>query len=141
MSRHQLLSLLNVALSLAILGILIAVLVPAEWLGSANAPLRRVSERESWLIHGTLFASLSGVVGLRLLAAAPSQFTRGWILLAVVLIAALATGTELAQLRVHGRDATPGDWLADLTGMWLGLGTAALIGPTLIAWLTSEPAR
>lgn len=132
MARSRLELLTNAALLCVIAGILVALLLPARELGDSDGRLRTMSEVRSWFAHGLLFTVLGLVVGLQLAAPDPSRLTRGWVLAAVVAIVTFAAGSEFAQLAVEGRNATFGDWVADLVGMTLGLAAAATIGPPLI---------
>ena len=140
MSHERLTLAVNIALLLLIVGILVIVLLPGDALGSANGRIRSVSERESWLIHATLFATLAGTAGLRLVSPLPSLLTVRGLLVTVLLIAILATTTEFAQLQVSGRNATMADLLADLTGMTIGLAVAITIGPLIVARITRRRA-
>lgn len=135
MSRAQVELLTSLALLCVVAGILIAVLLPAGNLGASEGRLRSLSEEQSWLVHGALFASLGLTVGLRLAASAPSRLTPEWMVTAALLIVVFATLSEFAQLRVDGRNAALGDWVADLVGTASGLLIAAALGPPTIAWL------
>jgi VanZ family protein len=138
MSRHQLIAICNVALLGVVAGILVVVLLPADLLGSPDGPVRSLSERQSWFIHGSLFAMLGLVAGTRLAAPVPAWFTAGWLLVLAVAIVCLATGTELAQTQIEGRQPSLGDWMADLTGALCGVAIAIGFGPGVIARVTGE---
>lgn len=138
MSRHQLIALCNVALLAVVAAIIVVVMLPAGLLGSPDGPVRSLSERQSWFIHGSLFAMFGLVVGIRLAAPIPAWLTPGWLMVALAAIVCLATGTEFAQTQIDGRNASLGDWMADLTGALCGLAIAAGFGPAAIARLTGE---
>jgi FtsH-binding integral membrane protein len=135
MSRSQVEFLASLALLCVVAGILIAVLLPAGNLGASEGRLRSLSEAQSWLVHGALFATLGLTVGFRLAASEPTRFTLRWVVTAAVLVVVFATLSELAQLRVDGRNAAFGDWVADLVGTASGLLIASALGPPTIAWL------
>lgn len=135
MSRSQVELLASLALFGVVAGILVAVLLPAGSLGASEGRLRSLSEEQSWLVHGALFATLGLTVGLRLAASDPSRLTPSWVVASVLLIVVFATLSEIAQLQVAGRNAALGDWVADLTGTALGLIIAASLGPPTIGWL------
>jgi VanZ family protein len=135
MSRSQVELLASLALFGVVAGILVAVLLPAGSLGASEGRLRSLSEEQSWLVHGALFATLGFTVGLRLAAPEPSRLTLGWLATTAVLIVIFATLSEFAQLRVDGRNAALGDWVADLVGTASGLLIASALGPPTVAWL------
>lgn len=121
--------------------ILVAVLLPASSLGGQEGRLRSLTEEESWVVHGALFAGLGGTIGFRLVTAGRDGVAASWVLAAAVVIAAFATLTEVAQLGVNGRTAAIGDWIADLLGMTAGLSFALAVGPLAVEWATARGHR
>ena len=141
MPRSQIETLTSAALLCVIAGILVAVLLPATSLGDEGSALRSLSQEESWVVHAMLFSALGLTVGLRLAAADPRRTTTNWVVASVVLIAAFATATEVAQLGAEGRTPSVGDWIADLIGMAIGLTIAARYGPPAIDRLVARTVR
>ena len=95
-----------------------ASLVPASGAGAGGFVMFGPIGMDKWL-HAAGFAVLI------VLTAGPVDDRRGLIAIAL-LAAALGGAIELAQIKVPGRTADPADWAADLAGIGLGMGIAAI---------------
>jgi hypothetical protein len=137
MRRSHVESTLSLAIVGVVAGILVVTLLPANRLGSEDGVLRSITEQQSWAIHASMLAVLGGVVGTRI-AIMPARARADVLLVAVVLIVLLASGTELGQELVAGRGPSIGDWIADLAGAGAGLAMGVRYGPSLVAHLVSD---
>ncbi len=122
------------AVALLVATILLFTLSPGGSLTSGSRVIDEIAEvygtrqQASWLLHAGLF----GLFGVSLsLWFASSSTSRGaprralgMLVLAVWIFAA---ATELAQGGVDGREASLGDWVADMVGVLAGLLLAPIV--------------
>lgn len=94
----------------------------------AMADVYGTREQASWVLHAGLFGLLG--VALALWFATSSAVRAAPVRSLAMLVLALwifAAATELGQLAVEGRNATLGDWIADMLGALAGLFVAPLL--------------
>jgi VanZ family protein len=94
----------------------------------AMADVYGTPDQASWVLHAGLFGLLG--IALALWFATSSTVRAAPVRSLAMLVLALwifAAATELGQLAVEGRDATLGDWIADMVGALLGLFVAPLL--------------
>jgi len=94
----------------------------------AMAEIYGTPDQASWVLHAGLFGLLG--VALALWFATSSAVRTAPVRSLAMLVLALwifAAATELGQLAVEGRDATLGDWIADMLGALTGLFVAPLL--------------
>lgn len=126
-----------------VLAILLFTLSPSGSLTSGSrlidaiADIRGTAEQASWLLHAALFALLGAALSLWFASTDTARGAPRRTLLAMLLAVWLfAAADELAQGFVEGREASLGDWIADMAGFLAGFLLApSLLRPVLRYWL------
>jgi VanZ family protein len=94
----------------------------------AMAAVYGTPQQASWVLHAGMFALLGAALALwfassSIVRASPARA----LLMLVLALWVFAAATELGQRAVQGRQASLGDWMADMLGALLGLFLAPLL--------------
>ena len=141
MTERQFRLLADLAILVAAIAIAVIVLSPSGsfWAGGERG--RHLSHQQTWILHGLLFASLGFVIAVRLAATGRTATTMTKLMIALLLLTLLGGLAELAQLQIHSRSASYGDWIGDTIGAGIGLWIGALVAHPLMLLVThDEPA-
>jgi hypothetical protein len=128
MTERQFRLLTDLAILSTAIAIALIVLSPSGSVLAGGDWGRRLSQAQTWVVHGLMFGGLGFVIALRVASSGRSLATLAKIIVAMLLLALLGGLVEAAQLGVDTRSASYGDWMGDTIGaamgLWIGAGSA-----------------
>ena len=136
MTERQFKLLADAAIVATLIAIALIVLSPSGSLLAGGAIGQRLTQQETWLVHGTLFAGLGFVLAVRVAYGDRGTMTLVVLVVALLLLSLLGGLAEVAQLQIDSRSANYGDWVGDSIGSAVGLWTGALTARPLMLALT-----
>lgn len=136
MTERQFRLLTDLAILSAAITIALIVLSPSGSVPAGGEWGRRLSQTQTWMVHGLMFGGLGFVIALRVASGVRSLATLAKIIVAMLLLALLGALIEAAQLRVDTRSASYGDWMGDTIGAAIGLWIGAMSARPLLLRLT-----
>ena len=136
MTQRQFTLLADLAILGAAVTIAFVVLSPSGSILAGGERGQHLSQQQTWIVHGLLFAGLGFTLAVRLAAAGRSGATLAKLVVALLLLASVGALAEAAQLRIDTRSASYGDWVADTVGAALGLWIGGITAHPLMLLLT-----